>query len=110
MSEPRKDPWLRLLDLRDASPKPEAKRKRGRPRAAFPRVDVRARVTPSDATALKEIVELLRKRFKRPVHRGDVVAFMTFLLRSRLQGAGKRLELPEEVDSFVALAEYLEEH
>lgn len=109
MTEPKKDPWLRLLDLRDATPKAEVKRKRGRPRSAFPRVEVSTSMTPDELAMLNQVVELLRERLKRPVRRGDVIAFMTFQLRKKLQGSGKRLELPEEIDSFVALAEYLEE-
>jgi hypothetical protein len=33
---------------------------------------------------------------------------MTFQLRSRLQGGGRKVDLPEEITSFVALADYLE--
>jgi len=72
-------------------------------------MEVSTSMTPDELAMLNQVVELLRERLKRPVRRGDVIAFMTFQLRKKLQGSGKRLELPEEIDSFVALAEYLEE-
>jgi hypothetical protein len=109
VTESKKYPWLRLLELELAAPKPEMKRPRGRPANAFPRVRVGASMTRDELNVLDQIVELLRGRFNRPIHRGHVIAFMAFQLRNRLQGTGRRPELPEEIDSFVALADYLEE-
>jgi hypothetical protein len=108
MTETKKYPWLRLLELELAAPRTEIKRRRGRPPSAFSRVRVGASMTPDELAVLEQMVELLRQRFKRPIHRGHVIAFMTFQLRNSLQGSGRRVELPEEIDSFVALADYLE--
>lgn len=109
MTETKKYPWLRLLDLALVRPKPEVRQRRGRPRSAFPRQQMYASMTADELEVLDQIVALLRTRFKHPVHRGLVIAFMTLQLRDKLQGAGKRLELPETIDSFLDLAEYLEE-
>ena len=110
MTETKKYPWLRLLELELATPKIDVRRRRGRPRSAFPRVEKRVSMTPDELAVLDQIVDLLRARFKGHIHRGHVIAFMSFQLRNRLQGNARRPELPEEIDSFVDLAEYLEAH
>jgi hypothetical protein len=108
MPEAKKYPWLRLLELELAKERPVPAKHRGRPRSAFPRIRVGASMTQDELEALEELVELLRSRFAKSIHRGHLIAFMTFQLRSRLQGGGRKVDLPEEITSFVALADYLE--
>jgi predicted ArsR family transcriptional regulator len=108
MPEAKKYPWLRLLELELAKERPAPPKRRGRPRNAFQRIRVGASMTQDELTALEELVDLLRSRFGKSVHRGHLIAFMTFQLRTRLQGSGRKVDLPAGIDSFVSLAEYLE--
>ena len=101
-------PWLRLLQLElGEEPRPIKRRRPGRPKKAFPRKRVRSSLTQHEQAALDELVELLTKHMGRPIHRGHVIAFMTFRLRNRLQ-QGQEISIPEDVDSFVGLAKYLD--
>ncbi len=101
-------PWLRLLELELGEEPKRAKRRRpGRPKKAFPRKRVRSALTEGEQAALDELVEVLSDRMGRPIHRGHVIAFMTFRLRNRLQ-RGQDISIPEDVDSFVGLAKYLD--
>ncbi len=101
-------PWLRLLELElIREPKPAARKRPGRPRNAFPRKRVRTSLTEDEQAALDDLVDLLSQRMGRPIHRGHLIAFMTFRLRSQLQ-QGDKIVIGEEVDSFAALAKYLD--
>jgi hypothetical protein len=101
-------PWLRLLELEfEEEPKPIKAKRRGRPRNPFPRKRVRASLTEDEQAALDELVDLLSQHMRRPIHRGHLIAFMTFRLRNQLQ-QGDRVALDEEINSFVALAKYLD--
>jgi hypothetical protein len=108
VTDGKKYPWLRLLELELAEPRPEMKKKRGRPRSPFPRVRMYSSMTGDEVAALDDLVDLVRTRFGRQVHRGHIIAFMTFQLKNKLQGEGRKMELPEEVKSFVGLVEYLD--
>lgn len=101
-------PWLRLLETElQLDPKPTKRKRAGRPRNPFPRKRVRTSLTASEQAALDELVEILSDRLGRALHRGHVIAFMTFRLRQKLQREHD-IVVPEEVDSFIALARYLE--
>lgn len=101
-------PWLRLLESElQREPKPTSRKRAGRPRNTFPRRRVRAALTEDEQAALDELVEALSERMGRVIHRGHLIAFMTFRLRNQLQ-RGHAIALPDDVDSFVALARYLD--
>ncbi len=103
-------PWLRLLELElKQEPRPVKRRRPGRPKNAFPRKRVRSALTEDEQAALDELVELFSERLGRTIHRGHLIAFMTFRLRQQLQ-RGQEIVIPEEIDSFVALAKYLDSH
>ena len=108
MSDSKKYPWLRLLDLQLAEPKPEPKGKVGRPKSPFPKVRIGASMSEDEVKALDELVDAMSERVERNVHRGHLIAFMTFRTRTLLQGKGNKIEIPESVKSFVDLAEYLD--
>lgn len=102
-------PWLRLLELElKQEPRPVTRRRPGRPKNAFPRRRVRASLTEDEQVALDELVELLSKQLGRAIHRGHLIAFMTFRLRSRLQ-KGEEIALNKDIDSFQALAKFLDD-
>ena len=101
-------PWLRLLELElEQQPKPVERRRPGRPSNRFPRKRVRMSLTEDEQGALDALVDLLAERMGRGIHRGHLVAFMAFRLQSQLQN-GAELALPEGIDSFQALARYLD--
>jgi hypothetical protein len=103
-------PWLRLLELElKQQPRPTKRRRPGRPTNPFPRKRVRSSLTDDEKAALDELVDLFSERMGRSLHRGHVIAFMTFRLRNQLQGDGG-LELEDDIDSFAALARYLDAH
>lgn len=108
VSEGKKYPWLRLLDLQLAEPRPEPKGKVGRPRSPFPKVRIGASMSEDEVAAIDEIVEAMSARAGRKIHRGHVIAFMAFRTRDQLLGKGKKIEIPGDVKSFVDLAEYLD--
>jgi len=108
MTEKERYPWLRLLELELAEPKRTETRRPGRPRKPFPRRRVRSALTEDEQATLDDLVDLLSERFGRRVHRGHLIAFLTFRMRSKLQGKNREIVLPEEVDSFVALSKYLD--
>ncbi len=108
VSEGKKYPWLRLLDLQLAEPRPEPKGKVGRPRSPFPKVRIGASMSEDEVAAIDEIVEAMSARVGRKIHRGHVIAFMAFRTRDLLQGKGKKIEIPSDIKSFVDLAEYLD--
>lgn len=101
-------PWLRLLELEfEEELKPIKTKRPGRPKNPFPRKRVRASLTEDEQAALDELVMLFSQRMDRPIHRGHLIAFMTFRLRHQLQH-GKQIALSEDVNSFIALAKYLD--
>ncbi len=101
-------PWLRLLELElKQEPKPVERKKPGRPKNRFPRKRVRASLTYDEQRALDELVEHLSEQMGRSIHRGHLIAFMTFRLRSKLQRGGE-LAVRPDIDSFQALARYLD--
>lgn len=109
MPEADRHPWLRLLELEVTKDEPEpTKRRRGRPKNPFPRKRVRSSLTEDEKAALDELVELLSEHLGRSLHRGHLIAFMTFRLRDQLRQDGE-LVLDDDIDSFVDLAEYLDE-
>jgi hypothetical protein len=101
-------PWLRLLELEVQPPERALPRRgRGRPPNPFPRKSIHVTMTDEELAALDGLAGLLTGRLDARLHRGHVIAFMTFYLRSRLQkGAG--LSLPEGVNSLSDLAKYLD--
>lgn len=108
MPEETKYPWLRLLELELAKSKPAKKKRPGRPRNPFPRKRVRSALTEDEHAALDDLVRILGERFGKQVHRGHLISFLTFRLREDLQGRGKKLNIPNDIKSFVDLAEYLD--
>jgi hypothetical protein len=102
-------PWLRLLELEVQPPERSERamrRGRGRPPNPFPRTGVHVTLTDEELATLDELTELLSSRLGR-VHRGHLIAFLIFYLRSRMQ-KGDHLELPAQVNSLSDLAKYLD--
>lgn len=101
-------PWLRLLEL-EVQPAERATpaRSRGRPPNPFPRKAVHVTLTDDELSALDDLAALLSERFGGRLHRGHVIAFLSFYLRSRLQSSGQ-LALPEGIQSLSDLAHYLD--
>jgi hypothetical protein len=102
-------PWLRLLDYeaRKETRRPERKRKRGRPPRAFVRKEVYLTMTEDEKEVLDALTAAIAAGLDRAVPRGQVVAFMAFQLRAQLEQDGT-IVIPEDVDSFTALARYLD--
>jgi hypothetical protein len=102
-------PWLRLLDYeaRKETSHPERKQKRGRPPRAFERKQVYLTMTEDEKDVLDTLTEEIAKGLDRYIPRGQIVAFMAFQLRAWLEQDGE-IVIPEDVDSFTALARYLD--
>ena len=101
-------PWLRLLEMEVLpTERPAMPRGRGRPPNRFPRKAVHVTLTDDELAALDEAADLLSSGIGSRLHRGHVIAFLTFYLRSRLQ-KGETINLPEGVSSLSDLARYLD--
>jgi hypothetical protein len=101
-------PWLRLLELEVQPPKhPTPRRGKGRPPNPFPRRPVHVTLTEDELDALDELARSLSAHFNSRMHRGHVIAFLTFYFHSRLQ-KGDVIDLPEEIISLSDLAHYLD--
>ena len=101
-------PWLRLLELEVQPPShPTPKRGKGRPPNPFPRQPVHVTLTEDELETLDELARSLSAHFGSRLHRGHVIAFLIFYLRSRLQ-KGESITLPQGVVSFSDLAMYLD--
>jgi hypothetical protein len=102
-------PWLRLLELEVQPPAHAAPRRgKGRPPNPFPRRPVHVTLTDEELDTLDELARSLSAHFGSRLHRGHVIAFLAFYLRSRLQ-RGESIRLPESVVSFSDLAMYLDQ-
>ena len=65
-------------------------------------------LTDEELGALDELAHSLSTHFGSNLHRGHVIAFLSFYLRSRLQ-KGDSIRLPEDVISLSDLAMYLDQ-
>jgi hypothetical protein len=102
-------PWLRLLELEVQPPShPTPKRGKGRPPNPFPRQPVHVTLTEDELETLDELARSLSSHFGSRLHRGHVIAFLSFYLRSRLQSNGD-VRLPEQIASLSDLARYLDQ-
>jgi len=101
-------PWLRLLEL-EVHPveHPVPKRSKGRPPNPFPRKPIHVTLTDDELSTLDELATALSEGLNTRLHRGHVIAFLAFYLRSRLQKGG-RIGLPQSVISLSDLARYLD--
>ncbi len=101
-------PWLRLLEL-EVQPEehPALARGRGRPPNPFPRKAVHVTLTDGELQSLDDLANILSERIGGRLHRGHVIAFLTFYLRSRLQ-KGDTFSLPGGIQSLSDLARYLD--
>lgn len=101
-------PWLRLLEM-EVQPIEHAqpRRGRGRPPNVFRRKPVHITLTDDELEALDSIANLLSERFGTRLHRGHVIAFMVFYLRSQLL-QGNDIALPAEVNTLSDLARYVD--
>lgn len=114
-------PWLRLLEL-EVQPleheRPQPHRGRGRPPNPFPRRSVHITLTEDELAALDTLCQYLSGKVGQ-MHRGTLVAFLTFYLHSRLQAESTtrsarspeniNLELPVGVRSLSDLAQFLDQ-
>jgi hypothetical protein len=101
-------PWLRLLELEvQPPPHPTPKRGKGRPPNPFPRRPVHVTLTEDELETLDALAQSFSERFGSRLHRGHVIAFLIFYLRSRLQ-EGEAIRLPPGIISFSDLAMYLD--
>lgn len=102
-------PWLRLLEL-EVTPKelPKVHRGKGRPRNPFPRKSVHVTLTEDELAVLDDLCALLSDGLGTRLHRGHVIAFLVFYLRSRLEDE-YAMRLPEEVSTLSDLAKYLDQ-
>lgn len=102
-------PWLRLLELEVQPPAhPTPRRGKGRPPNPFPRQPVHVTLTEDELATLDELARSLSAHFGNRLHRGHVIAFLAFYLRSRLQREGE-VRLPQEIASLSDLARYLDQ-
>jgi hypothetical protein len=102
-------PWLRLLELEvQPQPHPTPRMGRGRPPNPFPRRPVHVTLTEDELAALDGLAQALSAHFDSRLHRGHIIAFMAFYLRSRLQ-RGNAVNLPQEIASLSDLARYLDQ-
>ena len=102
-------PWLRLLELEvQPQPHPTPRMGRGRPPNPFPRKPVHVTLTEDELSALDGLAVSLSEHFDSRLHRGHIIAFMAFYLRSRL-GKGEVISLPAEIQSLSDLARYLDQ-
>jgi hypothetical protein len=102
-------PWLRLLELEvQPQPHPTPRMGRGRPPNPFPRKPVHVTLTEDELSALDGLAVSLSEHFDSRLHRGHIIAFMAFYLRSRL-GKGDAISLPAEIQSLSDLARYLDQ-
>lgn len=109
MADKSKYPWLRLLDLDMTPNQTSSPKRRGRPKNSFPRSRLHVTLTDDEKAVLDEMVELFSEKLNQSFSRGHVVAFMVFYLRSLLQQKGKKMSVPDDIDSFVDLAAYLDQ-
>ena len=86
-------PWLRLLELEvQPTERPAPRRGPGRPPSPFPRKAVHVTLTEDELASLDKLASELSDHFDVRLHRGHIIAFMTFYMRSHLQeGAVARL-------------------
>lgn len=102
-------PWLRLLELEVQPAEHQAPRRgRGRPPSPFPRKAVHVTLTGDELDSLDQLASQLSDHLDVRLHRGHIIAFMTFYLRSHLEH-GDSLKLPAEVQSLSDLARYLDQ-
>lgn len=102
-------PWLRLLELEvQPTERPAPRRGPGRPPSPFPRKAVHVTLTEDELASLDKLASELSDHFDVRLHRGHIIAFMTFYMRSHLQ-EGDKLKLPQEIDSLTDLALYMDE-
>ncbi|MFN2196273.1 MAG: hypothetical protein ACK2UW_09145 [Anaerolineales bacterium] len=102
-------PWLRLLEL-EVHPKERATPRRGpgRPPSPFPRKAVHVTLTEDELESLDRLSGELSDHLGVRLHRGHLIAFMTFYLRSHLE-KGDGLNIPKDITSLTDLALYLDE-
>lgn len=101
-------PWLRLLEMEvQPEERPALPRGRGRPANRFPRKAVHVTLTEDELASLDELADLISDGIGIRLHRGHVIAFLTFYLRSRLL-KGEGISLPENVNSLSDLARHLD--
>jgi len=108
MSKKTDYPWERLLDAEIYPKRPKIRKKVGRPKNPFPRKRLRYSATDDEENMINDLTALFKERIGNKVDRGHVIAFMQSDLRRRLTGKGGKIELPDNITSFVDLAEYLE--
>jgi hypothetical protein len=102
-------PWLRLLELEvQPSEHLSPRRGRGRPPSPFPRRAVHVTLTEDELESLDKLAAELSEHLEVRLHRGHVIAFMTFYLRSLLQ-QGDEFKLPKDVTSLTDLALHLDQ-
>ncbi len=79
-------PWLRLLELEVQPQPPQAapQRGRGRPPSPFPRKAVHVTLTDEEVTALDQLAETMSELTGTRLHRGHVIAFMTYYMQDQL--------------------------
>ena len=101
-------PWLRLLELEvQPQPHPTPRMGRGRPPNPFPRRPVHVTLTEDELAALDGLTQSLSDHFGSRLHRGHIIAFMAFYLRSRML-KGDSGSLPQDIASLSDLAHYLD--
>ena len=103
-------PWLRLLELEIQQPdreRAQPHRGRGRPPNPFPRHPIHVTLTEDELAALDRLAEFLSERVGR-LHRGHLIAFITFYIQSKLLTGAGDLSLPADVRSLSDLAHYLD--
>jgi hypothetical protein len=102
-------PWLRLLELEvQPTERPSPRRGPGRPPSPFPRKAVHVTLTEDELASLDKLARELSDHFDVRLHRGHIIAFMTFYMRSHLE-EGDSLKLPQEIDSLTDLALYMDD-
>ncbi len=86
---------------------PQPRKGKGRPPNPFPRKAVHVTLTDDELATLDTLSAVLSAGLDSRLHRGHIIAFLSFYLHSRLQ-KGSSVSLPEGVNSLSDLARYLD--
>jgi hypothetical protein len=109
-------PWFALLEMETSeSDKGQVEKapqaKRGRPSSGLVRKRVGFYQTEDQIQMLDELIQTLEEKLGKSISRGTMISFMTIRLMILLEsqaGENGKVQIPEDVKSLTAFAEWLE--